>query len=528
MKHDPMILCDFYKVGHPFQYPEGTTLVYSNLTPRNSRMPGVDKMVWFGAQAFIKKYLIDYFNEYFFSRERHEVVDQYAKTIKLSLGTGLPSYSHIESLHKLGYLPLCIKALPEGAQVEMGIPVLTLYNTLPEFYWVTNFIETILCASIWKACTSATIARQFRILLDKWAFRTGFPAEAVPFQGHDFSFRGMDSLEAAQFSGAAHLLSFSGTDTIPAIEFLENYYGASGFIGGSIPATEHSVMCAGGQQDEYETYKRLITQIYPKGFVSIVSDTWDLWNVLTDILPKLKHDIMNRDGRVVIRPDSGDPVEIICGINTDPYLDPSKTFEELGDAGNGLRFYGTRKISKAQYKGVIELLWDTFGGTTTDKGFKLLDSHIGAIYGDSITLDVAERICERLYKKKFASQCVFGIGSMTYQGGQTTPDKQYWVTRDLFGLAMKATYVEIDGKPRNIFKNPVTDSGTKKSAKGLLKVVDVGIINQQNNHFTHSRYELQQEVSWEQEREGALKTIFLNGKIGKEWTLDEVKHNLLK
>ncbi len=280
----------------------------------------------------------------------------------------------------------------------------------------------------------------------------------------------------------AHLLSFSGTDTIPAIDALEEYYNANAdkeLIGGSVAATEHSVMCSGSKDGELQTFKRLITKVYPNGIVSVVSDTWDLWKVCTEYITALKEIILQRNGKVVIRPDSGDPVKIICG-NAD-----GKTI--------------------AERKGVIELLWDVFGGTVTDKGYKLLDSHIGAIYGDSINLQRAKDICEGLKQKGFASQAVFGIGSFTYQ----------YNTRDTFGMAMKATYVEVDGEGREIFKNPITDDGTKKSATGLLQV------KKENN-----KYVLYDRVSWAQEKDSELQTVFKNGKLIKEFSLNDIRERL--
>jgi nicotinamide phosphoribosyltransferase len=279
-----------------------------------------------------------------------------------------------------------------------------------------------------------------------------------------------------------HLLSFTGTDTIPAIDALEEYYNANAdkeLIGGSVAATEHSVMCSGSKDGELETFNRLITAVYPAGIVSIVSDTWDLWKVCTEYLPALKTVILQREGKVVIRPDSGDPIKIICG-------DP---------AGN----------TEAERKGVVELLWDVFGGTITDKGYKLLDGHIGAIYGDSINLERAALICEGLKAKGFASQVVLGIGSYTYQ----------YNTRDTFGTAMKATYVVVDGEGREIFKNPVTDDGTKRSATGLLRV------KKENN-----KYVLYDKVSWEEEAQSELRTVFKDGKITKEFTLAEIRATL--
>lgn len=482
MKTNPFLLTDYYKVGHIFQYPQGTTLVYSNLTPRKSRHPEMDKMVFFGLQYFIKEYLLDYFNENFFAQPKEKVMQAYQRRIATSLGADLPSYEHIGRLHDLGYLPVEIKALPEGSLVPMKVPCLTIVNTLPEFYWLTNFLETLLSTSTWQACTSATIAYEYRKLLNKYAAETGVPEAFVQWQGHDFSFRGMSSLESAVLSGMAHLLTFTGTDTIPAIDALEKYYNADAdkeLVGGSVAATEHSVMCSGSKDGELETFRRLITEVYPAGIVSIVSDTWDLWKVCTGYLPALKEVILKRNGKVVIRPDSGDPVKIICG--------------------------NTEGRTEAERKGVVELLWDVFGGAITDEGYKMLDGHIGAIYGDSITLQRAEAICEGLKRKGFASQVVLGLGSYTYQ----------YNTRDVFGMAMKATYVEVNGEGRNIFKNPITDDGTKKSATGLLQV------KEENGTYT-----LYDNVSWAEEKQGALQTVFKDGKLVKEFTLEEIRKRL--
>lgn len=482
MNINPFLLTDYYKVGHIFQYPEKTELVYSNLTPRKSRLNGIDEMVFFGLQYFVKEYLVDYFNKNFFEQPKEKVIADYKRRIVTSLGAHLPSYQHLEALHDLGYLPVEIKALPEGSRVPMRVPCVTLVNTVPEFYWITNFLETLLSAVIWQPCTSATIAHSYRKLLDRYAEETGVDKAFVQWQGHDFSFRGMSSLETAITSGMGHLLSFTGTDTIPAIDALEQYYGADAekeLIGGSVAATEHSVMCSGSRDGELETFKRLVTEVYPSGIISIVSDTWDLWKVCTEYLPALKEIILARDGKVVIRPDSGDPVKIICG-------DP-----------NG--------ATEVQRKGVVELLWDVFGGTVTDKGYKMLDGHIGAIYGDSINIERATAICEGLKEKGFASQVVFGIGSFTYQ----------YNTRDTFGTAMKATYVVIDGEGREIFKNPVTDDGTKRSATGLLQVKK-----------ENGTYVLHDQVGWEEERDSELQTVFKNGILVKEDSLAGIRARL--
>lgn len=475
-----MLLCDFYKLSHREMYPDGTSLVYSTWTPRDSRNENITKVVAFGFQSFVQTYLIDYFNEHFFSRDIEEVLTEYKRIIKNTLGVAEPKTLHIEQLWYLGYLPLLIKALPEGTLTPLRTPMMTVKNTDPRFFWLTNYIETLASCSLWQMATSATIAREYRKVLDQAALDTVGNTEFVAFQGHDFSMRGMSSLESAVNSGMGHLLSFSGTDTIPSIQALEHYYGANvekELVGTSIPATEHSIQCAYGNDEEY--LKKMITEVHPHGFVSVVSDGYDFWDVLGRVVPSLKNDIMKRNGRVVIRPDSGDPVRIVCGNPEAP-------------------------VGSLEHKGAIEILWDTFGGTYTEKGYKLLDSHIGLIYGDSITLARATEITNKLKEKGFASiNCVFGIGSYTYN----------YNTRDTFGFALKSTFCVINGEEKAISKNPKTDSGIKKSAKGLVRV---------NEDLT-----LSEQVSWEEESKGLLQTVFLNGKAHNLQTLSEIRNRLV-
>lgn len=482
---NPLLLTDGYKLDHRRQYPKGTTLVYSNWTPRKSRVEGIDEVVFFGLQYFLKNYLIKAFQEDFFDKPKAEICAKYTHRVNNYLGENAVGIEHIEALHDLGYIPMVFKALPEGISVPIRVPMFTMYNTLPDFFWLTNYFETILSLTVWLPCNSATIAKEYRKILDNYAQETSSQLEFVDWQAHDFSMRGMAGLEASVLSSAGHLLSFTGTDTIPAIDFLEDFYNADSskeLIGGSVAATEHSVMCMGTNTGEMETFKRLVTEVYPNGIVSIVSDTWDLWKVLTDYLPQLKQEILARNGKVVIRPDSGDPVLIICGNPK------GKTVEEK--------------------KGVIELLWETFGGKTNDKGFKELDQHIGAIYGDSITLQRAKDICEGLKNKGFAStNVVLGIGSFTYQ----------YNTRDTFGFAMKATYGEVNGEGRAIYKDPITDDGTKKSAKGLIKIVK-----------ENGAYKMLDNVSWAAEKEGELKEVYRDGKLILDDSLREIRERILQ
>jgi nicotinamide phosphoribosyltransferase len=481
-KLNPMCLTDFYKLFHRVQYPPGTEVVYSTWTPRSTRLPGVDAVVVFGLQGFIQEWLIDYFNDNFFDAPIDIIVDDYARTVGKSLGIKDVETQHIRDLHFLGYLPLLIKALPEGSRCPIRCPAFTVHNTDKKFAWLTNNLETLMSSELWLGYTSATIADQYRQLLNEAAMLTVGNTDFVPFQGHDFSMRGLSSISAASRSGAAHLTSFQGTDTVPAIPYLEQYYGANvdeELVGTSIPATEHSVMCA--YEDDMVSFKRLINDVYPTGFLSVVSDTWDLWDVIGRVLPLLKDDIMARDGKLVIRPDSGDPVKIICGDS---------------DAQPGTMVY----------KGVIECLWDLFGGTLSPKGFKLLDSHIGAIYGDSITIDRARQIVNLLYLKGFASiNCVFGIGSFTYQ----------YNTRDTFGFALKSTVVVVNGQERHIFKNPKTDDGTKKSQKGRVVVLKDGY----GDYYYEDELPLHGDITGDQ-----LKVVFEDGfRIGPIQTLSEIR-----
>ena len=322
MRLNPLTAIDFYKADHRRQYPEGTEYVYSNFTPRSGRLAPVldsydDKVVFFGLQGFIKHFLIDTWNTEFFAKPKDAIVKAYKARMDGALGVDAVPTDHIEALHDLGYLPIRIKALPEGSRVNMRVPMLTVVNTKPEFFWLTNYLETCLSAGLWKSCATATIAYEYKKLLRDAAIKTGVDVESIAIQAHDFSFRGMSGIHDAVQHGAGHLTSIIGTDTVAAIDYLEDYYNADGIIGVSVPATEHSVMCMGTKEDEVETFRRLIEDLYPKGIVSIVADTWDFWQVITEFTVALKDKNLAREtnelglAKVVFRPDSGDPVKII-------------------------------------------------------------------------------------------------------------------------------------------------------------------------------------------------------------------------
>ena len=549
---------DSYKTAHPDQYPEGTTKVYSNFTPRSLKhlqVPyrcGTIRVVWFGLQAFLND-LQSVWQETFFDRTKEEVVSEFMELVGPFCGPRGFNQSLIEWLHDLGYLPIEIKSLPEGTLVPAGVPVLTITNTLPEAYWLPNFLETWLSADLWKPSTAATISYTYRKIIDHYAELTGGNKDFVMWQGHDFSSRGMSGIQDAARTGAGHLLSFAGTDNVTAVQLVNDaYHGKETFVGGSVPATEHSTMTSSilveaerlrqtgvGEnnvmaQAELNVIKRLVTEVYPSGVVSVVSDSFDFWKVITEIAPTLKNEILDRTpdqlglAKVVFRPDSGDPVKIICGYKYKVVEDIGDTYEMIGASNEGYevvynkmdeKYYefetyddgwstsvDFKELQWYEVKGAIECLWDTFGGTTNEKGFKTLNQRVGLIYGDSITLDRCDEILKLLAEKGFASDnIVFGLGSFTFQ----------YNTRDTLGFAMKATYVEVDGKPYSIFKDPKTDNGTKKSAKGLLQVVQDGDTLKTN-----------QDVTWEEEKRSLLRTVYLDGKITVSETFADIRSRL--
>lgn len=564
---------DSYKMSHKGFMNEGTTFIYSNLTARSSKYFTAknndykNDVVVFGLQAFIKDYLIEEWNREFFNKPKGQVISRFKRLTDSYLGTDSVSMEHFEKLHDLGYLPISIKSLPEGSRVPIKVPMLTICNTHEDFAWLTNYLETVLSCELWKPMTTATIIAEYRKAVNKYAVETTGSIAGTEFQLHGFEFRGMSGRKDAAINGAAFLLSSCGTDCVPALEVIEDYYGSDitqEFIATSVPASEHSIACLGSSvEGELESYRKWITQDYPTGIVSLVSDTYDYFKVLTEYLPVLREDIMARPvnelglSKVVIRPDSGDPVDIICGtaeiidLGSESREEAIAILQEIiyvrvtdetdhGECGpveyeviftnNGVTYRASfdlfwNRYDKQYYyleevtllsleettltpeeRGSIDILWDIFGGTVTEQGYKVLDSHIGLIYGDSITYQRATQIMERLKAKGFAStNAVFGIGSYTMN----------MLTRDTLGMAVKATYAEVDGEGYDLFKDPATDDGTKKSAKGLLRVEKNG-----------DSMTLLDQQSVEQEEGGLLQEVFRDGELKIEHTFTEIRERL--
>lgn len=492
-----MLMTDGYKLGHHCMYPKGMTQLFSNFTPRSNKYfpEATEGAVVFGIQYFIKKYLINTFNNFFFNLDEDTIRKTYTDLTTTFLGESVAQkvgVEHIIALHRLGYLPIRIKALPEGSYCPIGCPILTITNTHPDFAWLTNYLESLTSNVLWLPITSATTADVFKRELVRHAMKTGFynpdDMSNLAFLCHDFSMRGMSSFEASVVSGMAHLTSFCGSETVPAIKMIEYYYNADPkkeLIAGTVPATEHSIECSNATDENGnpndEVYFKNMLDEFPDGIISIVADGYDYWKFLTKIVPKYKDQIMSRNGRVVIRPDSGDPVKIICG---DP--EAEDPFVKMGS---------------------YEFLWNTFGGTFNKKGYKVLDTHIGLLYGDSINMKRQKDTYAQLEEKGFAAtNLIEGIGSFTYNVR----------SRDSLGIACKSTWCKVDGKPIEIFKDPKTVCGMpKKSHRGLIMVVK----DENGNYKPIDRVSIEDEASDKNE----LKTVFEDGKLVKEFTLAEIR-----
>lgn len=478
-----VLLSDFYKQDHQRQYDPNITKIVSYYVPRKTRIDDFQQIVFFGLQAFIKEYLIDYFNDHFFNLPLEKVLDEYRKVINKTM----PGRCHEEkiiALHKLGYLPIAIKALPEGVCVPIGIPLIEISNTHPDFAWCTNFIETLMLSELWYTMCVATAARKYRLIANSYFLKTSdiSPKNAIS----EFGFRSLPGVNAAIKASNAFLLSFQKSSNIPAIQYAGDMYNTDyEEVGSGMASTEHSVMCSSAliDQDETPSIKRLLTEVYPTGNFSMVCDSFDYWNVVTNILPSLKEEILKRDGTLFVRGDSGNPVDIIV-----------KT---------------------------VECLWEIFGGTTNSKGYKVLDSHVRAIYGDSITQKRTQQIYHRLMDLGFSSENVaLGAGGFSMLAYENEFGNMHMFTRDTFNVAIKCSYVEYNGEPVMVYKDPKTDTGMKKSHKGCCMVICnldgtfecIDNLVFEDTHITVNN----------------LHYVFKDGKLLKEVSLTDVRQNLWK
>lgn len=482
-----MLMSDTYKHTHPRMYPQNLTKLVSYLTPRKNMSPEFPNMVFFGLQPFLMDYLVEGFNYQFFEKPLKYVEKKYKHYMDIQIGVDNIEWSKIKALHELGYLPLEIRALPEGSVVNMGIPVVEMTNTHPDFAWVVQWVECILQAELWAPCAYATVGKAYHDLAEKY-YNSTAEYDADPFMAMaDFGMRGMSCMEDSIRASASWLLSFDKTSTIPALPYIDGYYAADctvNGIGRGAVSTEHSVMGANFaiDGDEITFVKRLLTELYPNTSFSMVSDTYDYWNVVNNIIPACKDEIMAHNGKLLIRPDSGDMVDI--SIRT------------------------------------IEKLWEVFGGTVNSKGYKVLDPHIGIIYGDGCTLNRVAEIYDILKHKGFAANnIVFGVGAFCFHALFDKNDKMTVITRDTFGMAMKATYGEFGDKKLFIFKDPKTDEGNlKKSHKGCCAVAPV--------YGTHEFRCYDQIDHYVDDRMTALETVFKDGEITRYETFMDIRRRI--
>lgn len=581
--YNPLLMIDFYKAVHSEQYPADMKMIYSPYTPRMTRLKDTDKVTYFGGQMFAKSYLIDAFNEYFFKRDEDEVVAEYNRILTYTLGPGTYNPQKVRQLHRLGYLPIAMYAVPEGTRTAVGVPQSAFVNTHPDFAWLTNTLETAYSAFMWHIQVSAEVGYRYRQIVQKYRDMSCDDNVRTARLLGDFSMRGQHSPESAMKSSMGWLLSFLNTATVPAIMGMEQYYNCDitkEEVGFGAISTEHSVMCSNFavDGDEITHIKRLLTEIYPNASFSMVSDSYDYWNLVTKILHQCKEEILNHNGYLAIRGDSGDPVEVMAGIDIDwlkPYddeeaenlfIDKEYTHDWLYDycrdreieeetvlyfnynnkfykvnvypdwtsergAWTDSKYYYVDNYSfdwevvepNAEMMGTVWALDQIFGHTVNSKGYKVLPPQIKAIYGDSITPQRCEEIYKRLTAMGYAINNVsLGVGSFSFMCLETV-DNDGTVhynpyTRDTFGIAIKATYGELSGGIGvNIFKNPKALSW-KKSQKGCVKVALDGQSYTDEHGFD--------EAHKPGNEDNLLQLVFFNGKMWQEQSLSEIRNRL--
>jgi len=506
----PIILADFYKQSHPSFYLNvvGT---HSTIVPRKSLRKGIDKCVVYGFQIFLKD-LNDTFNYKFFNLSEEDAISRF-KSFNSATGNVIPDSfeERLRRLHQLGYLPVKIKALKEGSVVNYNTPIATIVTTNEEFFWIAQWLETWFSNQIWKAITSATTAWYFKNILNKYNSLTSDIDWIKDFSLHDFSARGDAGIFDAGVVGSAHCLISKGSDTCWVVDFVNHYYsGDNGLILTSVPASEHCAEESHLDPENYDVencdylYTQHTLNTFPTGIVSQVCDGFDYYGFLENVLPKFKDQIMARDGKFVIRPDSSPktPVEVITG-------DP--------DAPEG----------SIERKGTLRYLYELFGGTVNSKGYIDLDSHIGLIYGEGWNFELYEKVMHNMMDQGFSSNnLVIGVGSGVWQayGGGIEEDanpKPWGISRDTCGLAIKATAIANkigeQTKWKAVFKDPKTDNSGKKSHKGFIKIEKID-----NEFIVHEN------VSLEESETGELEPIYENGKILRHQSYADVRAELAK
>jgi nicotinamide phosphoribosyltransferase len=469
-----LLMTDSYKVSHKNGYKKGLKKLQSYLEARGGKY---QKAVFFGLQYFLKRYFVG--NEVITLAK----IDQAQAFWEAHFGRKdvFPRDAWLSLLEKhKGALPIRIRAVPEGTVVPIKNVLMTIENTdAGEFPWLVNYLETVLM-QVWYPITIATQQYETRNSVAAFLKRTGDPA-GISFKVHDFGYRGVSCPEQAAIGDASHLVFFMGTDTVAGISLLQNYYGA-GMCGFSIPATEHSIMCSFGREHEIEACRNWLNQ-YPDGLIACVSDTYDIYNACANIWGGvLKEQVMARNGTLVIRPDSGDYFEVVPKV--------------------------------------LEILWEKFGGTTNAKGFRILDSHVRVIQGDGMDPESIVALYSKLEQLGWSADNL-AVGS----GGGLLMK----VNRDTMKFAIKACAALVDDKWIDIWKDPITDSG-KKSKTGRLELVVVrgahgGAFDTVREEHVAELEETAKQPDINFKIERMLVTVFEDGKLLQDYTLDDVKRN---
>lgn len=448
-------LSDSYKISHYNQYPPGTTQVYSYFESRGGKF---SETIFFGLQYILKKYLVG-------PVVTESKIQAAKKIFQKHFGLNLMNESgwrYILEKHG-GYLPIRIKAVPEGTLVPVRNVLFTVENTDPNCYWLTNYLETIL-VQVWYPLSVSTNSLEFKKILFKYLEETSDDLSALPFLMHDFGFRGVSSIESAAIGGTAHLVCFQGTDTLPALLFAKRYYNCD-MAGYSIPATEHSTMTAWQESGETEAYKNLLEK-FPTGAVACVSDSYNIWNACENIWGgTLKDLVIHREGTLVIRPDSGNPQKVVVRV--------------------------------------LDILGSKFGFTLNSRGYKVLPPYIRLIQGDGVNLESLAGILENIKATGWSTVNVsFGSGGALLQR----------LNRDTQKCAFKCSHAVINGEQINVCKHPITDP-QKNSKKGRLCLQRS---NSENGYIT------MEEGQGDSEKD-ILVTVFENGRLLVDYTLDEIR-----
>ncbi len=456
--HESIIeLTDSYKISHWRQYPEHTTNIFSFFESRGGRYPAI---TFFGLQYFLKRYLV---GSVVTMDDINEARDDFALHFNDPTLFNAVGWERIVNVHG-GRLPVVIKAIPEGTTVPVSNALMTIENTDPELPWLTNYLETIL-SQVWYPTTVCTQSRMMRKTIMAYLEETGDPAQ-IDFKLHDFGFRGSTSVESAGLGGAAHLVNFKGTDNLAAVKLLQRYYGER-MAGGSIPAAEHSTITSWGREHEADAYRNML-EAFPTNIVAVVSDSYDIFRACRTLWgDALKEKVLNRAGTLVVRPDSGNPPEVVVRV--------------------------------------LEILDRAFGSTANDKGYRVLNPKIRVIQGDGIDPAMLGIVLEAMKDAGWSAENVaFGSGGGLLQK----------VNRDTQKFAFKCSAAKVNGYWRDVYKDPATDHGKRSKAGCLILVKENGGYRTLSDDVTV--------------RPNELVTVFKNGELTREYTLAEIRERALR